>query len=39
MVYEYPTNPPANPFALQLLVVMGGLMGAIAIVVLLKARK
>ncbi len=39
IVYEYPTNPPTNPFALQLLVVMGGLMGAIAIVVLLKARR
>jgi hypothetical protein len=39
IVYEYPIPPPTNPFALQLLLVMGGLMGAIAIVVLLKARK
>ena len=39
IVYEYPTSPPKNPFALQLLLVMGGLMGAIAIIVLLKARR
>ncbi len=39
IVYEYPTSPPANPLALHLLLIMGGLMGAIAIVVLLKARR
>jgi hypothetical protein len=39
VVYEYYTPPPTNPFAFQLLLVIGGLMAVIAIVVLLKARR
>jgi hypothetical protein len=38
-VYESGYRPDVNPFALQVLVVMGGLLGAISIIVLLKARK